>query len=174
MITLLFLYLQLKASAAPIPLTSSSSFIAAKPGLFHSSLGYSLHAAETNWVQVRPPQNNRYIETVYRASENEDVQAALTVRADKLNQPAELSEYASKWIKDYSRFGFQILSSKKVRVGEEVGFMLDLVHQDTSKQLRQILFLKDKNVVTLTCRDDIKNFSQTLKSCNDIIRTFHW
>lgn len=166
--------LAMKALSAPIPLTSSSIFISAKKGLFQSPLGFSLHLAATNWVQIPKPNDNPYIETIYRASEDDKVQAALTVRVDHLSKAMGLEAYSQKWMKDYPRFGFDILTSKKVRVGDEIGFMLDLVNRDNSKQLRQLLFVKNKSAVTLTCRDDVQNFPHTLKSCNEIIRTFHW
>jgi hypothetical protein len=162
------------ALAAPIPLTSSSLFISKEKGLFRSPIGFSLHAAHTNWEQIAPPKNNAYIETIYRASSDDHVQAALTVRVDETPQKYNLDEYAEKWMKDYPRFGFDILTAKKVKIGEGVGFMLDLVNRDNSKQLRQVLFIKRKHVVTLTCRDDVASFPTTLKNCNEIMRTFKW
>ncbi|OFZ20401.1 MAG: hypothetical protein A2Z20_08790 [Bdellovibrionales bacterium RBG_16_40_8] len=164
--------------AAPMPLTSSSIFISGQRGLFHSPVGFSIHLANTDWVQIEKPKDNSYIDAVYRAGSDNNIQAALTVRTDKitdeLSSPVNLENYAQKWMKDYPRFGFVILTAKKVRVGESVGYMLDLVNRDNSKQLRQVLFVKNKYAVTLTCRDDVQNFSQTLKSCNEIMRTFSW
>lgn len=160
--------------AAPIPLTSTSPLVSEKKGIFRSPLGFSLHAANTEWEQIAPPQDNPFIATIYRASDNEGVQAALTVRVDKLNAPMSLESYAKKWLKDYPRFGFEILVSKKVRVGPQIGFLLDLVNRENGKQLRQVLFLHDKNAVTLTCRDDLKTFRTTVKACNQIVRTFRW
>ena len=166
--------LSLPVKAAPIPLTSSSVFISAKNGLFQSPLGFSIHLADTDWVQVPKPADNPYIETVYRSNDDQNIQAALTVRVDKLDTTHTFESYSKKWMKDYPRFGFAVLTAKKVRVGDQVGFMLDLINRDNSKQLRQVLFLKDKAAVTLTCRDDASSFSRTLKSCNEIMRSFHW
>lgn len=160
--------------AAPLPLTSSSTFISSKNGIFHSPLGFSLHLGQSNWEQVTPPQNNDYIETIYRSVDDNNIQAALTVRIDKLDAPTTLQNYSKKWMKDYPRFGFEILAAKNVRVGNNVGFMLDLVNHENAKQLRQLLFVKNKNAVTLTCRDDKKSFTKTLKTCNEIVRTFQW
>lgn len=163
-----------KLWAAPIPLTSSSIFISAKNGLYQSHLGFSLHLAKTNWVQIAKPADNPYIETVYRASHDGQSQAALTVRVEKLSKPSDPLNYAQKWLKDYPRFGFDILSSKRVKIGTETGYLIDMVNNDNAKQLRQVLFVKNLHAVTLTCRDDISDFSQTLKSCNEIIKTFQW
>jgi hypothetical protein len=164
--------------AAPMPLTSSSLFISAERGLFHSASGFTINAASTDWQQMSPPKNNSYIETVYRAPNrgpnDSKGPAALTVRAESLPQSTSLENFANKWLKDYPRLGFDILTAKKVKVGEQVAFMLDLVSRENSKQLRQVIFVKGKSAVTLTCRDDISTFAQSLKSCNEIARTFRW
>ncbi len=163
-----------RSAAAPLPLTSSSLFISGQRGLFHSPIGFVINSGNTDWHLAVAPKNNSYIETVYRAPGDNKVQAALTVRAETLLSKTDLDSYAKKWIKDYPRLGFEVLTAKKVRVGEQVGYMLDLLSRENSKQLRQVLFLKGRNTVTLTCRDDVSTFAQSLKSCNDIIRTFHW
>lgn len=162
--------------AAPIPLTSSSLFISSKNGLFRSPLGFSLHLANTNWVQVSKPSQNPYIETIYRPNGNDGqpTQGALTVRIDKMSKPMTPANHAQRWLKDYPRFGFEIMNSKKVQVKNEIGYLIDMINHDSSKQLRQILFVKNRHVVTLTCRDEAANFSKTLKSCNEIIKTFQW
>lgn len=163
-----------RVESAPMPLTSSSVFISGTRGLFHSPSGFVINAGNTDWHLTVAPKNNSYIETVYRAPGDNKIQAALTVRAETLAKSMDLDAYANKWMKDYPRLGFEILTAKKVRVGDQVAYMLDLLSRENSKQLRQVLFLKGKSTVTLTCRDDVGTFAQTLKSCNEIIRTFHW
>jgi len=166
------------AHAAPMPLTSSSAFISAEKGLFHSASGFVISSGPTDWHQISPPKNNSYIETVYRAPEHagsdSKSQAALTVRAEPLQRPTSLDDFANKWLKDYPRLGFEILTAKKVKVNDQIAFMLDLVSRENSKQLRQVIFVKGKNAVTITCRDDVATFAQSLKSCNEITRTFRW
>ncbi len=133
-----------------------------------------MSAGLTDWQLTVAPKGNSFIETMYRAPGNSKVQAALTIRTEKLDRPTELATYANKWMKDYPRLGFEILTAKKVRVGENVAYMLDLVSRENAKQLRQLLFLKGRMAVTMTCRDEISTFAQSLKSCNDIVRTFRW
>ena len=163
------------ANAAPLPATTSSKLISEKPGLFRSNTGFQIDSANTGWKQIESPQNNEYIATVYRSNEPVDgIQPALTVRIDKIEKPMSLSLYTKRWMKDYPRLGFDILTAKKVRVGNGIGFMLDLINRDNEMQLRQLLFVKDTDVVNLTCRDHHENFNNTLKSCNEIFRTFRW
>ncbi len=161
------------ALAAPIPLTSTSALISRNEGLYRSPLGFSIHASETGWKQLPPPNKNEYIVTMYE-NRSTSTPSALTVRVDELKRPTPLEEYSKKWLRDYPRFGFDVITAKKVRVGDNVGYMLDLLSRENKKQLRQLLFVKDKRAVTLTCRGDRDKFKTTVRDCNEIIRTFRW
>jgi hypothetical protein len=52
--------------------------------------------------------------------------------------------------------------------------VLDLINRDNGRQLRQVVFLKKQKAVILTCRDQVSTFKDSLKNCNQIIRTFQW
>lgn len=173
--TLLALFFPLSAFAAPIPVTSSSQYIQPELGMFRSPHGFSIHAGKTTWLHHAPSRSNPYIATIYRAPKVENgVQAALTVRLDKLEKKISLKRYAKKWLRDYPRFGIDVLSNKKVKVGEYSAYLIDMIDRDSAKQLRQVLFLKNNRVAILTCRDHKKTFRRSLKACNKIIRNFEW
>lgn len=143
--------------------------------MYRSPLGFRIHSGGTGWKQVAPPTDNPFLSTVYRNENSADgVQAALTVRVDTTASKEDLDGYAKKWIKDYPRLGFEVMTAKKVQVSGEVGFMLDLINRENQIQLRQVLFVKNNKVVNLTCRDHFREFNVTLKSCNEIFRTFAW
>jgi hypothetical protein len=161
--------------AAPAPLTGSSLLLTEKPGVFRSPLGFRIDAADTGWKQIPPPEDNPFLSVVYRSNKSNDgVQAALTVRVDSTDANEDLDTYTKKWMKDYPRLGFEVLTAKKVRVTDEVGFMIDLINRENQIQLRQVLFIKNDKVVNLTCRDHYREFNDTLKSCNEIFRSFRW
>lgn len=172
MIFILSLFI-VAAQGAPIPLTSTSALISRNDGLYRSPLGFSIHSSDTGWKQLPPPNKNEYIVTMYE-SLGEATPSALTVRVDELKKSTPLDEYSKKWLRDYPRFGFDVITAKKVRVGDNVGYMLDLLSRENKKQLRQLLFVKDKRAVTLTCRGERAKFKTTVRDCNDIIRTFRW
>ena len=175
---LLLASLSLAASislAAPIPATSSSSFLKTSLGMFRSHHGFSIHAGNTSWLHTPPPKGNKYIQTIYKAPiHHKGVQAALTVRVDKLHRESSVKGYMKKWIKEYPRLGFTILNSQKVRVKKNTGFLLDLVNKKSNKQLRQVVFVKGYLAIILTCRDHKATFNSTVKSCNQIIKNFQW
>lgn len=102
------------------------------------------------------------------------VPATLTVRVDHLDRDTTLDRYIAKWMKEYPRYGFDVLGSKPFMQSKNKGYVLDLVNRTQGKQLRQVVFLKQKDAVILTCRDNVSTFQTSLRACNDIIKTFTW
>lgn len=165
----------LAANAAPIPLTTSSALLTQKPGVYISPLGFRVDASDTGWSVVDPQGKSEFIVAAYVKEKGDpEVQGAFTVRVDNLSQPTSAEEYAKKWLKDYPRLGFEILTAKTVKVEGQIGFLLDLVNRDNKMQLRQLLFTKRRHVVNLACRDQMKDFTNTLNDCNKIFRSFSW
>jgi hypothetical protein len=163
------------AHAAPIPGTSSSPLVSALPGQFLSTHGFKLNAAHTDWVQKTPPKYIPSLATVYRAPVRQNgQQPALTVRVDELRKSQPLQVYVKKWMKDYSRFGFDVLTAKPIKLKDNQAFLLDIVSRETQKQLRQVVLLKNKTAVIMTCRDHRESFSKTVQECNEIMKTFEW
>lgn len=163
------------AGAAPHPATSGSKLIAPKLGFYRSPDGFRLHAGDSGWLQAAPPRGNQTILTVYRSPRNES-KASLTVRVDRLARNATSERYISRWIKEYPRFGFDVLGSQPFTQGGARGHVIDLVNRDSKMQLRQVVFVNEarKRAAILTCRDNAPDFSATLKSCNSIVKTFIW
>ncbi len=140
---------------------------------FKSSLGFSLSNENTDWKALPTPTPP--ISFLYRGPQiHNGVQPALTVRADVLPSVQSPKTYAHQWMKDYYRLGFDVLNSKPVSVSGNDGFLIDAIHRQSARRLRQIIFLKNKVAVVLTCRDHVDGFEQSLKTCNTIARSFHW
>lgn len=163
------------ATAAPHPATSGSKLIAPKLGFYRSPDGFRLHAGDSGWLQAAPPRGNQTILTVYRSPRSES-KASLTVRVDRLARNATAERYVSRWIKEYPRFGFDVLGSQPFTQSGVRGHVIDLVNRDSKMQLRQVVFVSEarKRAAILTCRDNAPDFSSTLKSCNSIVKTFVW
>lgn len=161
--------------AAPIPGTSSSPLVSGQAGLFYSPKGFRIHSAQTAWVQSVPPKNIPSLVTIYKSPLPQNgQQPALTVRVDDLRQVQPLKTYVKKWMKDYSRFGFEVLTAKPIKIKDTQAFLLDILSRETQKQLRQVVFMKDKTAVILTCRDARDSFAKTVQDCNEIVKTFEW
>lgn len=162
--------------AAPAPLTSSSKARSLLQGLYRSAEGFALSSKETNWIADFPSDKDANLEVIYRAppSAQSGLGAALTVRIDRQEKPLRLKPYVKSWLKDYPKFGFEVLGSKRFRHKNEWGYVIDLIAPAQKKQLRQVVFVRDQRAVILSCRDDQDRFRESLKSCNQIIRSFAW
>ena len=113
--------------AAPHPSTSSSFLIGQEKGRFFSQHGFLIHANNTQWRHKSPPKGIKNVETIYSAPDRKNgMQASLTVRVDSLKKSKSLKSYLKKWMRDYQRFGFEVLQSRKVKVGDNLAELVDL------------------------------------------------
>ena len=170
-----FFAFSMSVLAAPMPATSTSLLTNEKPGIFRSAKGFSVNAGKTEWVLSEPPTELPSVVTVYKSPENHHgVQPVLTVRVDELTQKMDLKLYAKQWLKDYTTLGFKILKTKTLKVNSYAAFAMDVEEAHGPKKLRQIVFLKNQMAVVLTCRDLKDSFQKTVKSCNEIFKSFEW
>jgi hypothetical protein len=169
------------AWSSPHPATGSSLLLKADQKFFNHSL-FTLNSEGTQWVSTSHPTEDIYkfipkINPSNNQAQNKksvSEQASMSVRSHKINAKYNLESYAKSWVKEYSQYGFDVLGSRPF---EQVGFnglVIDLIHKKKSKQLRQVLFEKDKQVVVFTCTDEMTSFSQSIQSCNQIIQSFRW
>lgn len=173
-ITILFA-IALPTQAAPIPGTTSSALMAPKLGIHQSKYGFKIHSKTSSWIQTAPPKKSRFIETVYRSPEvKNNVRGTLTVRIDRLKKSLKLKNYVSRWVKEYPKYGYQVLGSKKFRSNKKKGYVIDLINSKKKHQLRQVIYVKNKVAVLMTCRDHRKSFRGSLKECNKIVKSFQW
>jgi len=159
--------------AAPIP--GGSNKVKPKLGVYQSPQGFAMQTAGSDWIQSGPPKNTRYIATMFRSpTVKNNMRATLTVRVDQLAKNTELSQYVKRWTKEYPKFGFDVKGSKKFAMNGNEGYVIDLVNPAKKRQLRQVIYMKDKKAVLLTCRDHISTFKDSLAECNKMIKTFKW
>jgi hypothetical protein len=167
--------------SAPHPATSSSLLIKTDQKFFNHSL-FTLKTEGTQWVSISHSQDDIYKFVPNLKNQNSQSgnkkklseQAYMSVRSHKMNPKYNLEGYAKSWVKEYSQYGFDVLGSRNF---DQVGFsglVIDLIHKKKSKQLRQVLFEKDKQVVVFTCTDEMETFSQSIQSCNQIVQSFRW
>lgn len=174
-IVLFALQFNSQAMAAPVPGTTSSKMVAPKLGIYKSKFGFEIMAKDTAWMQTKPPRSSRFIETVYRSPiERNNVRPTLTVRVDNMKNQTNIKKYVRRWIKEYPKYGYDVLGSKSFKVGNKKGYVIDLVNSRKKRQLRQVIYLNKKIAVLLTCRDHSATFSQSLKECNNIVKNFKW
>ena len=168
------LWINLPAMAAPIP-TSSTEMVAPKLGIHKSKFGFEIVAQNHPWIKTKPPKKSRFIETVYRSPvERNNVRASLSVRVDNMRKPTSIKKYVKRWVKEYPKYGYDVLGSKGFKSGGKKGYVIDLVNARKKRQLRQVIYLNKKTAVLMTCRDHMDSFSSSLKECNKIVKNFNW
>lgn len=160
-----------QAHAAPHP---GATIVNPQIGVYRSPLGFQVAAGDSGWQMNPAPKDSKYIATVFKAPGEKG--AALTVRVDQLEKDITLDNYMQKWLREYPRFGFDILGSKPFIQNTRRGYVVDLLNRESKKQMRQVVFLnpRKRSAVILTCRDNEPSFKDALKPCNSIIRTFDW
>lgn len=165
-ITLLFFAHTSLVHAVPHKVTTikDSSF-------FRSDLGFSIHAKGTKWFQTAVPAESKNILSIYRSTWlYEGLPATLTVRVDPLGpEDISLKKYSEKWLKDYPKFGYQILSTSKVTHQDVEGRTLEIVNRKTHRQTRQTVFFLKNVAVIFSCQNHEDDFARSLPACDQLI-----
>ncbi len=156
--------------AAPHPAVGSSALSSLEKGLFWHRAGFSLQASEKEWMAAESSTQETEVILKARSSGTQK----LAIKLDELKQDLSIENYAKKWMKDYSNYGFEVLGSQPFQLGEQRGLVIDLEHKRNFQQVRQVLFLRSKKAVLFTCMDDRKKFSSSLQLCNRVIQSFLW
>lgn len=157
----------LQAYGSPHPAVGTSALVSPEKGLFFQRYGFLLKTEQSGWTLATPSDQVTYVNPKSETG-------SLSVRTETLRIEMTLENYAKRWMKDYPNFGFDVLGTKAFGLNKARGLVVDLSHKKSGQQLRQILFLKDKKVVILTCKDQSAKFEATLQGCNQIAKSFQW
>lgn len=93
---------------------------------------------------------------------------------ENLKKETTLESYSKKWAKEYHQYGFELLRTKPFKLNNAFGVVYDLKARTKPVQVRQVIFLKSKVAVTMTCSDDIKTSSASFVECDKMVRNFRW
>jgi hypothetical protein len=170
---LLLLLAQL-AFSAPHPATTSSMLTDPEKGLAFRTYGFNLTTEKSNWRPIQKESDSLFAEVEFEKKDKSKSNAQITLRMDQLTKKQGIESYAKKWMRDYPHYGFEVLGTKTFAHAGGEGVVVDIVHRPNSKQLRQVILLKDKKVAILTCSDDKLKFQETLADCNQLVKSFNW
>lgn len=146
-------------------------------GLYASNEGFEINPQRTNWIRSAPPvELKNKVEALFRIQDTKSkAQPTFTVRIDKDTPYKTLKEYSNKWLKNYGQFGLEVLGHQYFKnERDQQGFVIDIENSVSQKKLRQVIFFRNAKAVILTCMDQKESFKTSLKSCNDLIKTFAW
>lgn len=163
--------LSVKTFASPVPALGSSALSnPSKAFMFHLK-GFSLNPSLANW-KLSKSESSGEISADFANAKNSS--GSFSVKTETLANTTNVEHYSKRWIRDYAFFGFEVLGARPFNQGMARGYVIDLFHKKQNKQVRQVVFLKDKTSVILTCTDDESKFKDTLNSCNSAVKTFEW
>ena len=163
-----------QAQAAPYPATSTSMLTNPEKGLYLSHKGFTVKTTGQSWVPANDETEGTHGSAVRFASPVGLNDAYLSIRTDKVIKSASLDLYSRKWLKEYHNYGFEVLSSKQFNLNNQTALLVDLLSRSKGKQLRQVVIKNEDKVAVMTCVDDRDRFDDSVKKCNEIIKTFSW
>ena len=137
---------------------------------------FSISESGTNWEATPAPPDSESIKALFRSKlSDNNTQATLTARTELLEHgEKDLKDYVRRWLKEYPKFGYNVLGQKPFTLDGKPAYVVDLLSTTTDKQARQILSENNKTIVLLTCIDSKDHFDKSLPACNTIIRNFKW
>ena len=161
--------------ASPHPASGSSVLVTPQQGAFFSSRGFNLKTDSAWKIESSEPESTDGIHEFSLSYRHPGLPTAkFSVQTDTLQKEMSLETYAKKWMKDYSSYGFDVLGARTFQNGEAKGLVVDVFHQKKSIQLRQVIFVRKKTAVILTCLDQKSSLEKSLFGCNQIVKTFSW
>lgn len=163
----------LASSAAPSALDISKLLNTEENDVYFSDQNFKISPSNTEWMMVPVSKSSSSVQAQF-VNPKQNSQAKMTVRSETLNTDMALQSYVGRSVRDYNRFGFEILAQRPLKINDQPAYLVDLKQNDSPIQLRQILFKNKKSVVILTCSSHQDSFKQELKACNQIYRNFRW
>lgn len=159
-----------RSDAAPHPGSGSSLLVSEKKGLFLLPRGFQVKTMGTDWILSDKTSEFNKLLYVHPQRPN----AQLLLQNENLKTELKIEDYAKRWMKDYLNYGFELLGTKIFFHQGSKALVVDLEEKKKSKKLRQILFLKEKKVVVLTCAENSDQFQSLLADCNQFAKSFQW
>lgn len=167
-----FILFSVQTLAAPHPATSSSALTDPAKGLYFLHKGFTLKTEGTDWVPVASSEQS-ILDTVRFGARNKS-KGTLSIRTDKVGKTASLELYTRKWMRDYPNYGFEVISAKNFNLNGSPALVVDMLSRSKNKQIRQVVLKYEDRVAIMTCLDDKDSFSESLKNCNQIMKSFSW
>lgn len=171
----LFIFFCGQALAAPHPVTATSALTDPAKGLFFHGFGFRLKSLGGDWKPTVPGTASNFNVVRFEPRQSADEGGPeLSIRTDRLQEDKSLEAYSRRWIRDYASYGFDVLGTKPLQMGGGKALLIDLVQKNKNRQLRQVIFEKDRRIAVMTCLDQSERFEKALESCNRMIRQFEW
>lgn len=179
------LYFSPGAEATPAPAMGSSLLVSGERNFFLSQQGFRLdlkgqawQSATEDWntllysLQADPkPEAKKFN---YQKELKGGKTLHLSMQVYDLGKAMTLESYGKQWMKDYALLGFDLLGTRTFQQGSQRGLVMDLFEKNKKLHSRQVVFLKAKRSVLLSCYGQNLDFNRDLAECNEAIKSFQW
>jgi len=100
--------------------------------------------------------------------------AQMSVHLSRMERKLNLSQYAKKWTKEYSQFGFDLMKVQNIKVNNSEVLLIDVYHPKLKKQLRQYIAIKNDQVLLVGCQSQPEVFASAVESCEESVKKMSW
>ena len=173
---LIALCLPLISLSAPLPTTGSSAVNSPKWNTAFSQMGFSFKLVSDEWVYLENPSQtrlpaNQQIDMGFKTLSES---ARLSLKTENYRGKVNLEAYAKKYLRDYNQYGFEVLSSKSIKINNIPAVVIDLIQKNKLTQSRQIFLSMDNKITIASCIDKTDYFTMTSNMCNQLINNYNW
>ena len=168
--------LPLLSWAAPFPTTGSSAVNSPKWNTAFSQMGFSFKLVSDEWVYLENPSQNRLPanQQIDMGFKTLSESARLSLKTENYRGKVNLEAYAKKYLRDYNQYGFEVLSSKSVKINNHPAVVIDLIQKNKLTQSRQVFFSSDNKITIVSCIDKTDYFTMTSGMCNQLVNNYAW
>lgn len=173
---LLTLVIPFFVQAAPFPTTGSSMVNSPRWNTAFSQMGFSFKLVSDEWVFLENPSlarlpANQQIDMGFKTLSES---ARLSLKTENYRGKVNLEAYAKKYLRDYNQYGFEVLSSKSLKINGIPAVVIDLMQKNKLTQSRQIFLGADEKITIASCIDKSELFTLTANMCNQLISHYNW
>lgn len=174
-ILLIFLF-PLYVQAAPLPTTGSSAVNSPKWNTAFSQMGFSFKLVSDEWVFLENPSQNRLPanQQIDMGFKTLSESARLSLKTETYRGKVNLEAYAKKYLRDYNQYGFEVITSRSVKINGVPAVIIDLMQKNKLTQSRQIFLGADEKITIASCIDKSEMFSMTSSMCNQLMNNYNW
>lgn len=165
------------ANGAPFPAAATSALVQQSLGVYFQPYGFKLPLAEdwSHQEDLKSPDENSGISALsVKFVSKKFPQLTMSLETDALRADTSVESYAKKWMRDYANYGFEVLGAKTFQNGKQKGLVVDLQHKKKGIQIRQTIYIRRKQAVTITCSGQSSNFTNEIPVCNEVAKQFQW
>lgn len=158
------------AKADVITLMRSSDVLSLETSKYFSFHNFIMPINSKNW---KINWDSSQLDQIKLDSTQSD-KAQMSVHISRSDRKLNLSQYAKKWTKEYSQFGFDLMKVQNLNVNNTEMLLIDVYHPKLKKQLRQYITIQSNQVLLVGCQSRPEIFSAAVLNCEESIKQIAW